>query len=188
MALCFDPFRLKIAPTKRSGGERLKVQKWLGSDGLRLLRGWARSGLDDQSIAERMNVDVKTLLRWRRRHPDIAQALEEQREVVDYQVEDALLKKALGYQSAERKVEITAKGERKEVETVKQVGPDVSAINLWLKKRKPECWGDSDFEGVPPENNLLAALVGLEGEAVNTDGISELQSTAEADHALVESE
>lgn len=163
----------------------MKVQKWLEEDGLRLLRGWARSGLDDRKIAERMEIEWKTLLRWKRKHPNIAQALNAQREVVDYQVEDALLRKALGYQSAERKVEITSKGERKEVETVKQVGPDVSAINLWLKKRKPECWGDSEAESAPPANNLLAALGDLTEEAVNTDGISELQSTAKADHALV---
>lgn len=163
----------------------MKVQKWLSEDGLQLLRGWARSGLDDPSIAQRMEIDLRALLRWKRKYPVIAQALSGQREMVDYQVEDALLKKALGYRSAEHKVEISAKGERKEVETVKQVGPDVSAIQLWLKKRRPECWGDREEPGPPPENNLLAVLA---GEAVNTDGISELQPASEADHALVESE
>ena len=96
---------------------------------------------------------------------------------------DALLQKALGYESIEHKVEVSAKGERKEVSTVKQVGPDVSAISLWLKKRRPEQWGDGTGGQVLPESNLLTLLSWERGEL---DGISELQPTAEADHDLVE--
>ena len=103
--------------------------------------------------------------------------------LVDSQVEDALLQKALGYESIERKVEVSAKGERKEVSTVKQVGPDVSAISLWLKKRRPEQWGDGESVQALPESNLLTLLSWERGEL---DGISELQPTAEADHDLVE--
>ena len=110
-------------------------------------------------------------------------ALSGTKEVVDSQVEDALLQKALGYESVERKVEVSAKGERKEVSTVKQVGPDVSAISLWLKKRRPEQGGDGESVQALPESNLLTLLSWERGEL---DGISELQPTAEADHDLVE--
>ena len=115
--------------------------------------------------------------------PALALALSGTKEVVDSQVEDALLQKALGYESIEHKVEVSAKGERKEVSTVKQVGPDVSAISLWLKKRRPEQWGDGTGGQVLPESNLLTLLSWERGEL---DGISELQPTAEADHDLVE--
>lgn len=165
----------------------MKVEKWLEEAGLNLLREWSLCGLLERDIARRMGIGVGTLNRWRRRYPAIAQALEVQRAAADDQVEDALLRKALGYESVEQRVEITAKGERKEVSTVKQVGPDLSAIALWLKKRQPRRWGDGEG-GEEPENNLLAALGGLTEGAVNTDGISELQPATEADHALVESE
>ena len=66
---------------------------------------------------------------------------------------------------------------------MKQVGPDVSAISLWLIKRSPEQWGDGESVQALPESNLLTLLSWERGEL---DGISELQPTAEADHDLVE--
>lgn len=165
----------------------MKAERWLEETGLQLLRDWARCGLTEREIARRMGVGVGTLSRWRRKYPAVAQALDTQWTAADDQVEDALLRKALGYESREQRVEITAKGECKEVHTVKQVGPDLSAISLWLKTRQPERWGDGAGER-EPENNLLAALSGLTEGVVDTDGISELQPPAEADHALVESE
>lgn len=129
---------------------------------------------------------MRTLERWCRKCPAIARALAPTREVVDSRVEDALLQRALGYESVERKLEITAKGERKEVSTVKQVGADVSAISLWLKKRRPVQWGEGEGGEAVPENNLLALLGGLEKGAL--EGISELESSAETDYDLVEQE
>ena len=149
----------------------MRVQPWLEESGLTLIRGWARAGVSPRTIAGRMGVGLRTL------------ALSGTKEVVDSQVEDALLQKALGYESIEHKVEVSAKGERKEVSTVKQVGPDVSAISLWLKKRRPEQWGDGTGGQVLPESNLLTLLSWERGEL---DGISELQPTAEANHDLVE--
>ena len=163
----------------------MKAEKWLEETGLNLLRDWARCGLADKDIARRMGIGQGTLNRWRRKYPAMAQALDDQWTGADEQVEDALLRKALGYESQEHRVEISAKGERKEISTVKQVGPDLSAITLWLKKRQPERWGDGEG-GEGPENNLLEMLTDLTEGVVNTDEIPELQSPAEADHALVE--
>ena len=91
----------------------MKIGKWLEEEGLTLLRNWARSGLSDPEIARRMGVGPGTLNRWRRRYPAVAQALDARQTAADDQVEDALLRKALGYESQECRVEITAKGERK---------------------------------------------------------------------------
>lgn len=161
----------------------MRVQQWLEGAGLALLRDWVRAGESSTVIAGRMGVGLRTLERWRRKYPALEQALSGTREVVDSQVEDALLRKALGYETVERKVEVSAKGERKEVRTVKQVGPDVSAISLWLKNRRPERWGDGEGGQALPDNNLLALLAWERGEL---DGISELQPTAKVDHDLVE--
>lgn len=161
----------------------MRVQQWLEAPGLALLRDWARAGISPRTIAGRMGVGLRTLERWRRKYPLLEQALSGTREVVDSQVEEALLQKALGYETVERKVEVSAKGERKEVSTVKQVGPDVSAISLWLKKRRPEQWGDGEGEQRLPENNLLTLLAWERGEL---DAIPELQSAAKTDHDLVE--
>ena len=161
----------------------MDTERWLEPEGLALLEGWARAGLSDREIARRMGLRPGTLSRWRRRFPALAGALALRRTQTEDLVEDALLRKALGYESREVRVELSPKGERKEVTTVKQVGPDLSAISLWLKKRRPERWGD---EAPPeaPENNLLALLGRAEGE-VACDGIPELQPEAAPDHAVV---
>lgn len=155
-----------------------KYEQWREASGLTLLRGWVREGVSEAEIARRMEVSQGTLREWKKKYPEIRSALEMRSEVVDYEVEAALLRKALGYESTERKVEVSAKGERKETETTKQVAPDVSAISLWLKKRKPETWGEGG-RGETPQNNLLEQLSG----ETDLEGIPELQSeeTGEGD-------
>lgn len=158
-----------------------RLRDWTAPDALVKLESWRRQGMSEEDVARRLNISPKVLQSWKKKAPALALALQADRELADCQVEQALLKKALGYESTERKVETNAKGERKEVETVKQVGPDMSAISLWLKKRRPERWGDETQTGPRPENNLLEEL---EGE-LNTDAIPELQSAAEDGPDLV---
>lgn len=52
---------------------------------------------------------------------------------MDIQVENALLKRALGYEYMEERAEISEKDGRKVIQTVKQVIPDTAAQIFWLK-------------------------------------------------------
>lgn len=79
----------------------MRVRQWLEEPGLTLIRGWARAGVSPRTIAGRMGVGLRTLERWRRKYPELDGALSGTKEVVDSQVEDALLQKALGYESIE---------------------------------------------------------------------------------------
>lgn len=62
------------------------------------------------------------------------------KEVVDVKVENALLKRALGYTYKETRKEGTPRGVQKVVEITKTVPPDVTAQIFWLKNRKPDVW------------------------------------------------
>lgn len=93
-----------------------KYQRWLEPDGLLLLEGWARDGLTDEQIAHNMGITAKTLYVWKNEYSDICEALKRGKEVVDYQVENALLNKALG--------------------------GDTTAQIFWLKNRRPDKWRD----------------------------------------------
>lgn len=93
-----------------------KVDTWLDKDNLIRVQGWARDGLTDQQIAQRMGIGVRTLYEWKKKHPQFSQALKSGKEVVDYAVENALLKKALA--------------------------GDVGACCFWLKNRRPDKWKD----------------------------------------------
>ncbi len=72
-----------------------KVEYWLTSDGLTLLAGWAREGLTDEQIASNCKINVATLYRWKNKHCEICEALKNNKEIADYEVENALYKSAL---------------------------------------------------------------------------------------------
>lgn len=65
---------------------------------------------------------------------------------MDIQVENALLKRALGYEYMEERAEISEKDGRKVIQTVKQVIPDTAAQIFWLKNRRPDRWRDKPQE------------------------------------------
>lgn len=115
-----------------------KYEQWLTDEGLILLEGWARDGLTDEQIAHNMGVSRKTLAEWKKKYGDIGDTLKKGKEIVDYEVENALLKKALGYTVKEQK--LTKDGELIEIE--REIPPDTTAQIFWLKNRRPDKWRD----------------------------------------------
>ena len=100
-----------------------------------MIEGWARDGLSDEQIAKKMGIALSTLKVWKSRFPAISAALKKGKEVVDYAVESALLKKAMG--------------------------GDVTAMIFWLKNRRPDKWRDKPEIKQSGENALMQALVDL---------------------------
>ena len=118
-----------------------KYAEWLSEDGLLKLQGWARDGLTDEQIAQNMGINVSTLYVYKNKYGEIAEALKRGKEVVDREVENALLKRALGYSFQEVTETETDKGTEVKT-TYKQMAPDVTAIIFWLKNRKPKDYRD----------------------------------------------
>ncbi|MED3574509.1 helix-turn-helix domain-containing protein [Cytobacillus praedii] len=125
-----------------------KYQEWLEPEGLLLIEGWARDGLTDEQIANNIGIEARTLYRWKNDHSQICQALKKGKEIIDRQVENALLKRALGYRYDEVTHESVWNKKKEEYEMVpmkvvtKEVQPDVTAQIFWLKNRKPAEWRD----------------------------------------------
>lgn len=65
------------------------------------IEDWARSGLTEEQIAHNMGIRRETLIDWKRKYPNISNTLKKGKEVVDIEVENALLKRALGYKFTE---------------------------------------------------------------------------------------
>ena len=132
-----------MASTK---GQKYKsiVDEWLEEDQLMLLSSWARDGYTLKDIANKMGIGYSTLNEWRKLYPEIREALQKGREFVDYQVENALLKSALGYKTKEVKTTIIIKKGvvvEEQRETInKESAPNVAAIQTWLFNRRPDKW------------------------------------------------
>lgn len=88
---------------KNKGGRPGKCDEWLTEEGLLKIEGWARDGLTDEQIAANMGIAPRTLYNWKGRYVQLVQALKRGKEVVDREVENALLKRALGYEYVEKK-------------------------------------------------------------------------------------
>ena len=111
-----------------------------------LVEAWARDGLTDCQIAKNLGISESTLNKYKLDHSEFLESLKKGKEVVDVEVENALLKRALGYEYTETKVEESEKDGTKTVVTKKFIPPDTTAQIFWLKNRKPIQWRDKQPE------------------------------------------
>ena len=81
-----------------------------------LIEGWVRSGLTNEQVAKNLGISKVTLYKYRDEHPELAELLKRTKEIVDYEVENALYKKAME--------------------------GNIAAIIFWLKNRRPDKWKD----------------------------------------------
>ncbi len=83
---------------------------------LSLVEGWARDGLTNIQIAQNLGIGKTTFYKMINEHPELSELLKKGKEIVDYEVENALLQNALN--------------------------GNVTAQIFWLKNRKPNKWRD----------------------------------------------
>lgn len=140
-----------------------KINEWLEKDKLILLEGWARDGLTDEQIAKNIGIATSTFYEWKKKELEFSEALKKGKEVIDFEVENALLKRALGYEYEEEIYEngiLTKK-------VKKQVAPDTTAQIFWLKNRKKEQWRekvevvktDEDLQNINKNISNIANLL-----------------------------
>ena len=146
-------------------GRKGKYEEWLTEDGLTRLTGWARDGLTHIQIAQNIGVGERTFSEWVTRFPAISAALKKGKEPVDIQVENALLRRALGYDYEETITEVEDLGggrTKKHVRKVtKHVPADTTAQIFWLKNRKPKQWREKMEAAVNVDVEDLSPLVEL---------------------------
>jgi hypothetical protein len=158
-------------------GRKGKFEEWLTEDGLTTVEGWARDGLTDEQIAHNIGIAGRTYYEWQERFPQFAQAIKKGKAPVDIEVENALLKRALGQIvkikkpiKLKHKGQIPGKGliEEERIEYAEEevyIPPDTTAQIFWLKNRRPDKWRDK-VEAAPEGNNvLLQSLLDLERRA-----------------------
>lgn len=143
-------------------------------DKLILVEGWARDGLTDEQIAKNLGIGIRTFYEYKEKYLQFSQSLKRGKEVVDTEVENALLKKALGNKETLKKpvklkqvIYSDAGKKLKEFEEIVMVEeevlitPDTTAQIFWLKNRKPGVWRDKtavEHSGEIRGNNPFVGL------------------------------
>ena len=105
-----------------------------------LIEGWAKDGLSDEQISRNLGISKVTFYKYKASCDELNELLKRSKEVVDYEVENALYKSAMS--------------------------GNVSAMIFWLKNRKPSQWKDrrehSELELMRKELELRERKLKLE--------------------------
>ncbi|MGL4453819.1 MAG: transposase [Sarcina sp.] len=107
-------------------------------DKLFLIECWARDGYTNEDIAGKLGIGMTSFYEYQNKYVEFANAIKRGKEVVDYEVENMLLKRAFGYEYDE----VTYENGEETKRITKQVAPDTTAQIFWLKNRKPKEWRD----------------------------------------------
>ncbi|CAH8772241.1 hypothetical protein [Paenibacillus dendritiformis] len=150
---------------------------------LLLIEAWARDGTIDEDIAKKLGVAYSTFREYVKKYPALSAALKKGKEVADIEVENALFRRAVGYQYDEvtREADKVIDPETGELVTVmvetkrvtKEVQPDVAAQIFWLKNRRPDKWRDKQdiqHSGSMDVNNPMKGLTTDELRKLIRDG------------------
>ena len=162
-------------------GAKPKYTEWLTPDGLLRIEGWARDGLSLAQIAHNVGVADSTFRRWKEENEALSAAIKRGNAPVDLEVENAMLKSALGHKETVRKA-IKVKTEKQKVGEGKiveehieyvdeevYIPPQVIAQIFWLKNRRPDKWKDKIEQTVVTEVEDLTPLAEMLNDTEETN-------------------
>ena len=102
-------------------------------------------GANDFEISQVLGVSPTTIINWRKRHPEFAEALhfrDEHGTFADDRVKRCLLHKATGYSYHSEKIFYDKDAGVVRVPVVEHVPPSDTAMIFYLKNRDPDRWND----------------------------------------------
>jgi len=126
---------------------KLAKSKWESVKAkLHLVEKWARDGISEEKIAKTLGISVTTFELYKKDYPEFLKALKKGKETLITELENALIKKALGYDYEEKKV--YTKTENGQAVTYTEITkkhqpPDTGALFGLLKNKDPEHYSDN---------------------------------------------
>ena len=122
--------------------------KWLTNVFPRLaeIRNWCMKGRTNEEMCELLGISPDSWYTYVKDHDELNIIVSAGKALVDNQVENAVLKLALGFEYEEIKTTIeedhNGKKRTRIEKTKKYMPPNPTAQAFWLKNRKKEEWGD----------------------------------------------
>lgn len=165
-------------------GRSERKRFWLSDDGIQLVAGFRREGASLERIAYLIGISENALRKWRSMEPKLEAAIQQTDELVNAMVENALLRRALGYTAVEV-VEELVEGEMREVRRIeKPVPPDTKACLSWLYSRRSDRWRiqqapiDASAEEIAAVKDVLVTIATTATEALPEPVEAEAQEGA----------
>lgn len=109
------------------------------------VKSYCRNGLVESQICKNIGIGHTQFNAWKQKYPELLEALKEGKEKADCEVENALFKRAIGYEYEEVTTIVQNRGQEQHTEAKKvkkHIAGDVTAQIIWLKNRKPAEWRD----------------------------------------------
>ena len=122
-----------------------------------LAEGYAREGLIDKEIAAKLGVSEDSFYEYLKRHSEFSESIKRGKAPVDFAVESALLRRALGGNHTVTTRENSVGRLFVSREVTREVLPDVAAAIFWLRNRRPDKWRDPRKDGGSGESERGAA-------------------------------
>ena len=124
-------------------GQKQRKAFWLSPDGCTLIAGWRRQGTPLTKIAsDYIGVSNTAFFGWYR-SPEgegLRKAVANSKELANLSVEEALYKRAVGYDYVERTYDLIEGELRLAHEYHRHAPPDIKAIMHWLFNKMPTQW------------------------------------------------
>ena len=153
-------------------GMRMNYKEWATEENFLRLGAWARDGLTDKDMAHNIGIAPSTFNEWKKNYPEFMDTLKKNKEVADIIIENALFKRATGYDTIEETIEYInqegAKVEIKRTSKVRHIPAEITAQIFWLKNRKRNVWRDKQLdEDEDKTNEIIKELKDFEVKFVN---------------------
>lgn len=132
--------------TKLSYYEKMGI-----SDKLGLVEGWKRDGLTDVQIAKNLGVGKNSVIKWKNEIQEFRDAIKKGKEVSDYELENALHKRAVGYYYEEETV--TNQGDVVTVKKYEHANP--TSLIFALKNRLPHKYRDKIEQDITQRSTVI---------------------------------
>ena len=110
----------------------------------------AKNGATNEDLAKLLGCGLTTVKKIKKNYPEFARLVKDGKEVADNLVENALFKRATGYDYEETTTEVrldkNGTGQTTYVRKVKKhVPPETAAALAWLFNRRPKEWSNRSY-------------------------------------------
>ena len=129
----------KSTPNKKHpGGRPTKFNDKIKTKAQKL----STRGFTDREISEILEINISTITRWKKKHPEFCTSLNDWKANSDESVERSLFERACGYSFPVETTEKEIDGKKQVVRITKHIPPDPTSMIFWLKNRRRDKWRD----------------------------------------------